>query len=324
MSRRTIAVSLAAAAVVAATVTGTAEAAGLPRLISGNTASQHPEGVAWDPTRQTFLVSSMREGGISVVDRRGDRASTRPLVTEPRMVSTFGVHVDAARGRVLTTYADLGVAARSTPETVYTHSGLGIFDLATGATRHLVDLAIGAGRHGANDLALDWAGNAYVSDPASDRIYRVTPEGQASVLIQDPRLGSPSIGLNGIVWHPAGFLLAVRYDTGALLRIPLRDPSRITEVRLDRPLIGGDGMALRPDGTLVVVTNKLGAPGQDAVTLLNGGLWFSEAREVRRETWPVEAPTTVAVTPHGSYAVSGRLPELLGGSISDEFDLRRF
>lgn len=78
------------------------------------------------------------------------------------------------------------------------------------------------------------------------------------------------------MWHPASFLLAVRYDTGALVRIPLRDPSRLTE-----------------------------------------------AREVRREEWPVEAPTTVAVTPHGSYAVSGRLPELLGGSISEEFDLRR-
>ena len=158
-------------------------------------------------------------------------------------------------------------------------------------------------------------------------MYRIDVAGHASVLVSDPRLASPSIGLNGIVWDPAGFLLIVRYSDGILFRVPLRDPSAFTTVQLERPLVGGDGMALRPDGALVVVTNSLGSPGPDAVTVLRsrgpGGDWRS-ARVVRRvEPWPGTSPTTVAVTPYGDYAVSGRLELLLAGTTSDQFTLRR-
>src|SRR6266545_4190350 len=41
-------------------------------------------------------------------------------------------------------------------------------------------------------------------------------------------------------------------------RLPLRDPEHFTEVRLDRPLVGGDAMAPRPNGSLVVSTTGLG------------------------------------------------------------------
>lgn len=65
------------------------------------------------------------------------------------------------------------------------------------------------------------------------------------MLVRDDRFASPGFGMNGfgmngIVWHPRGFLLSVRYDTGTLFRIELRD-ARVSEVRLDEPLVGGDG-----------------------------------------------------------------------------------
>jgi sugar lactone lactonase YvrE len=278
---------------------GTADAGQVKRTITGHGNALHPEGVTWDPTRQAFLIGSFTHGDISIV-RADGQAST--LVHDPRVTQTFGLHVDAIRNRVLAVTAD----------------GVGIFDLRTGSTLHLVKAGVRP-----NDLAIDWAGNAYVTDPGSDTIFRVDLRGTVTPQVRDPRLADPEFGLNGIVWHPAGFLLAVRYRDGRLLRISLHT-GKIDEVRLDKPLIGGDGLALRPDGTLIAVTNKIGAPGEDAVTVLEPrGLWTS-AKVTQHRAWPIEAPTTVAVTPYGSYVLNGRLDWVIrDGRTSDEFFLTR-
>jgi sugar lactone lactonase YvrE len=279
--------------------TGTAVAGQLPKTINGHGTALHPEGVAWDPTRHAFLIGSLHHGDISVVGADG---RARTLVHDPRVTQTLGLHVDAPRSRLLAVTAD----------------GVGIFDLRTGRTLHLVKAGVRP-----NDLAVDRVGNAYVSDPGSDAIFRVDVAGRVTVQVRDPKLADPEFGLNGIVWHPTGYLLAVRYLDGKLLRISLRD-GRVDEVRLDRPLIGGDGLVLRADGQLVVVTNKLGAPGEDAVTVLRPrGLW-SEAKVTQRQAWPIAAPTTVAVTPYGSYVLNGLLDVFLTqGTTSDEFFITR-
>src|SRR5262245_10694871 len=125
---------IAAATVLLALATPTAAASpvrhhGLPVTIEATAPSLVPEGVAWDPTRRAFLVGSIRHGTVSVV-RPDGRVDT--LVSDPRMVSTFGLHVDAARGRLLVSYADMGLGERSTPQTTGVQSGVGIFDLRTG------------------------------------------------------------------------------------------------------------------------------------------------------------------------------------------------
>ncbi|MCA1655466.1 MAG: hypothetical protein LC635_03250, partial [Pseudonocardiaceae bacterium] len=144
-------------------------------------------------------------------------------------------------------------------------------------------------------------------------------------LVQDARLTSPSgDGMNGIVWHPGGYLLAVNYGSGALLRIPLRDPANIQQVQLDQPLVGGDGLALRLDGTLVVVSNALGQRPEGTVTVLSPrGVWSSARVRHHVDPWPDAVPSTVAVTPSGSYVASGRLDVLITGATADQFTLRR-
>ncbi|MFB9906649.1 SMP-30/gluconolactonase/LRE family protein [Allokutzneria oryzae] len=320
--RSLLALAMAASAAIASAPGVSASPHRLPGVISAKASNLFPEGIAWDPLRRSFLVTSLSEGTISVVRPDG---RVRAFAGHPTMVQTFGVHVDAARGRVLVAYGDMGTGHRSTPETTYKSSGVGIFDLASGKPLHIVDLAIGPGKHSANDLAIDRAGNAYVTDPASDALYRIDTHGRPSVLVRDSRLSSGAIGMNGIVWHPNGFLLATRYDTGTLLRIPLDDPSRITEVRLDRPLVGGDGLDLRPDGTLAVVTNAFGGNGKVAVSVLRGNRDWTEARAVRRvEPWADSQPSTIARSPYGSYVLDGRMGVLLTGQGNAErFTLRR-
>jgi sugar lactone lactonase YvrE len=295
-----------------------------PEVVAGHAASLHPEGIAYDPSRRAFLVGSVKHGTVSVVAPDG---STTTLVDDPRLPSTAGVHVDPFRGRILVTYGDIGVADRTEPNPELRRAGLGIFDLRTGAARHVVDLAVGPA-HLANNVAVDRAGNAYVTDSASDLIYRVDPAGHASVFVRDARFAPQqpgTIGINGIVWHPDGYLLVGKYDTGTVFRVDTIGRPRVTEVRLDRPLVGIDGIALRGNGTLLAVTNSLAAPtGADTVTVLGLRPAGRVAHELSSIAWPVPFPTTIAVAPFGSYAVSGELNVLLGGGgTTDTFTLRR-
>ncbi|WP_158887430.1 SMP-30/gluconolactonase/LRE family protein [Amycolatopsis anabasis] len=303
-----------------------ARAAAWPSVLGGRAPSLHPEGVCWDPTRHTFLVGSMRHGTVSVVRRDG---SVRTLVDDGVMVSTIGVRVDAARRRVLAAYQDLGVGTKSSEATKNRQSGVGVFDLATGALRHRVDLSAvpGAapGAHGTNDVAVDAHGNAYVTDVSAGEIYRVDPHGRASVLVSRPDLlGKDGVGPNGIVWHPAGFLLAIRYDRGELVRVPIRAPHRARVVRTDEAFVGGDGLALRPDGSLVVACNHVACATTSRVSVLRSFDGWASARAVARSgVWPDENPSTVAVTPHGTYVVEGRIADLFAGKYRDTFTLRR-
>ncbi|MET9630514.1 hypothetical protein ABZX92_23885 [Lentzea sp. NPDC006480] len=287
-----------ALAVMAALLLFTGTASATPRHIAGLSPALHPEGVQWDPARGQFLVSSVRHGTVSLVSPSGQ---VRPLVTGTRMVSTFGIQVD--RGRVLVAYGDIGLGERSVPG----QSGLGIFDLRTGRALKFVDVP-----GGANDVAVDPFGNAYVTGPAGDTIWQVSSSGEVTAFASDPRLAA-AIGNNGVVWDPRGFLVTGNYTTGALLKVTRGHVEDLPAPKL----VGADGLTLTRDG-LVVVTNTLGAPGKNAVTLLDTRTWQVKSQR----DWPT-APTTAARTPHGTYVVSGNLDVLLGGGTSDEFSLDR-
>ncbi|PXX71490.1 sugar lactone lactonase YvrE [Nocardia tenerifensis] len=278
----------------------------------------YPEGVAWDPTRQAFLVSSTGRGTISIVGADG---GLTPFITEPdpRVVSTVGMQVDLARLRLLVAYHDFGFGARTKPETALKSAGLLVYDLVSGRQLALVDLAIGAGPVWAADrIALDRSGTAYVCDPAAGAIYRVTPDYQASVVVQHPLLAASAhgAGVVGIAFDEAqGVVLGMNYSAGTLARVPVADPAATSQVRVDRMLPGSDGITMTPDGHLLVVSNHLAAhDGSEAVTeLATTDGWLSARTVARHEPWPIPSPTDLTVTPYGTYVLSGRVDSLFGG-----------
>ncbi|MEV0778250.1 SMP-30/gluconolactonase/LRE family protein [Streptomyces sp. NPDC050433] len=337
-SRRTL-LRLAAAGAVSGTLAATPlpafavpRSAGcpLPRTLSVTAPGLYPEGVAWDPRRKAFLVGSSAQGTISVVRADG---SVTSLVAPFAQVSVLGITVDAARNRVLAAYTDyffrlLGMVDPSRPPV----SGVGVFDLATGAVQHLVDLSAGQPEPRANDVTVDEDGTIYVTDTGVDTVSVVSRDGQVIQVIQDDRFVTSDTGPNGIVHHPAGFLLMGKYDGGRIFRIDRPRSARpvVSEVRLDRAPISLDGLALRPDGSLVAAVNDLslsgGRAGRDAVVVLRSTDKWRTARTVDDQSWPTEDPTTIAVTPYGDYALSGGLREILTGVPSatpGQFHLRR-
>ncbi|MFD4674353.1 hypothetical protein ACFWNN_31850 [Lentzea sp. NPDC058450] len=283
-------------------------------VITGNGPSLHPEGVAYDPLRDQFLVGSVTHGTVS----RVVRGQARTLVDDPWLITTMGIAVDARRGRVLVANADLGLADRSRPETTRAFAGLGIYDLRTGKALHRVTLATGPG-HFANDVALAPDGTAFVTDSISGTVHRVTPGGHATTFVQHPDLAQPPTGgwgLNGIV-HVGDKLIAALSGARKLAVIPLRDPQNVTTITA--PIGAPDGLLALGRNRLLLVDNTA---ANRLVEVRTQDRW--QTVEVVKETaWPDKAPTTLARTRCGVYALAGRLDVLLGGGRSDEFVLRK-
>lgn len=124
----------------------------------------------------------------------------------------------------------------------------------------MVDLGAVAGGESdsvvfANDVTVDDAGNAYLTDTRMNVVYRVDTEYNASVLYRFEAM--TGLGLNGIVHHADGFLIVVAAGgQGILYRIPVDDPAAAQPIDLSQPATGADGLVWASDGRLVVVSNS--------------------------------------------------------------------
>ncbi|MBF8186626.1 SMP-30/gluconolactonase/LRE family protein [Nonomuraea sp. K274] len=296
-----------------------------PTVINGHAPTLHPEGVAYDPARKAFLVSSMRQGTVSILRPDG---SVKTLVRDSKLISAVGIQIDSAHQRLFVANADDGAGEHSSPETQKHVAGLGVYDLRTGHRVRYVDLAATTGgvreNHFGNDIALAPDGTAYVTDSFAPVIYRVDTDGRASVFLRDARLGGSDFAANGIAWQD-GHLIIAKTNDGTLWRVPAQRPRSLRRVPLDRPLTGADGIALRRDGSLLVVRNRLSATPANAVAVVRPAKDWKSARVTSQRFWKDPAPTTAAADPRGRfYVLSGRMDLLFVGKPVDTFTLRRF
>jgi sugar lactone lactonase YvrE len=321
LTRTALTVAIAAGSIAGAALPAAAGAARCPVTVPGSAPTLHPEGVAFDPARGEFLVGSVTHGTVSVV--RGD-GTVRTLVDDSRLVTTMGIAVDVARHRLIVTNADLGVADRSSPGTVFNLGAVGGYDLRTGAPLFYVDLAAltPGGQHFVNDVTVGPDGTVYATDSLAGAVYRVDRAGRGSVLVHDQRLaGSPStgFGLNGIVWAGGGVLVAALSATGELVRIPVAAPARFQTVAVNAPIGNPDGLAITGRGELALVDNS----AADRIVALRSADGWRTAAVAASTPWPDHVPTTLTSTRCGLYALDGELDVLLAGGSSDTFTIGR-
>lgn len=275
----------------------------------------HPEGVEWDADRSRFLVSSVTQGTVTAVE---DDGTLETFVEDAEVTASIGVHIDRDGGRLMVADAD-PAAIQGAGEG---HARLGIYDLETGGRLHHVDLGgLHDGRHFANDLTVGPDGSAYVTDSFSPVIYRVSPEGEASVFVEDGRLGTEGFGLNGIDHHPDGYLLVAMAGDRTLYRVPLDAPGDMTEVELPEPF-AADGLTLRDDGALVAVaTTGSGEDERNEALLLRSDDGWSSARIEERA--PAPGATTGAVRDGAVYVVNPHFAEMGGEEPHPAFEIYR-
>jgi sugar lactone lactonase YvrE len=203
-----------------------------------------PEGVEYDAGSDRFLVSSTSNGHVYAVGMDGE---VTDFVRDQRIPSSLGLEVDEANQR-------LWVVAHNYADKAF----VGVYDLETGTNTVWVDLAPltpNANRRFPNDVTVDADGNAYVTDSITGMIYRVTPQGQASVFLRDDKF-STDFALNGIAYHETGNYLIAVLKPG-LIKIPLDNPQGFTPVTVEK-LGNEDGIIFLNDSTLAVVENMKG------------------------------------------------------------------
>ena len=262
----------------------------LPDVIVAERGGFIPEGVEYDMDNGRLLTGSLSEGSVFQLHEDG---RVTPLVSDPDLVSSVGIEADELRDRLLVANSDRSVFEGGTRG----QAMLGVYNLTTGERIAMVDLAAAVEDAGddaaffANDVAVADDGTAYVTDTRMNVIYRVDTDYQASVF---HRFDDDGAGPNGIVEHPAGYLLVARGD--ALWKVPLDDPAAATGVMLPEDIPGQDGMVWSA-GRLAIVSNS----DNRVVALTSSDEWMT-ADLAGVATYEPQA-TTAAVVGDDVYVV---------------------
>ncbi|MEQ8313888.1 MAG: SMP-30/gluconolactonase/LRE family protein [Gammaproteobacteria bacterium] len=222
---------------------------GIPDVIVAERGGFIPEGIEYDNRNGRLLTGSLSEGTIYSISNSGELTA---VAEDPEMPSSVGIEVDEDGNRLLAAVAARGTAAGA--------AKLGVFDLSSGARLALIDLAAtiedrpADASHFANDVAISQSGTAFVTDTSMNIIYRVDRYYNAEVFLD---LGRDSgFSLNGIDYHPNGYLIVAAMGTGELIRVPINSPENWSVIELDFPASGGDGLVWAADGGLVVTSNN--------------------------------------------------------------------
>ena len=214
----------------------------------------YPEGIAYNPAQQVFYVSGVRIPSIGKVDKSGRYTQ---LFMDSTLRSIYGMKLDAAGKKLWFCASDGNYSKFKSDATFKRMMRLVAIDINTGKKTNDIDLtALSIGEHFANDLTFDDKGNIYITDSYSPNIYKVDAAGRASLFANSPLFYAAGIGLNGLVYHPSGYLLAVNSGAGCLLKIPASNPTDITRVKIPQFFPGGDGMLLNDNNTVTLVQNQ--------------------------------------------------------------------
>ncbi|GLJ21250.1 hypothetical protein SUGI_0390020 [Cryptomeria japonica] len=252
------------------------------------------ESAAWDAKNRRFVVSFM-EGGLGQIGEISKEEFTVVKDGDYAGNATLGLEIDLPRGRTLVAVADLFGN---------NYSALAAYDMATWQRIFLVQLSsTGGAKSLADDVAVDAEGNAYVTDACGNVIWKVSPEGSMVAVISSPAFSSvPAklpfnlVGLNGIVYHPGGYLLAVHTWAGVLFKVSL-DGQHVTAVNMSSFLVMGDGLELLTPERLVVA-------GMPSARIVESRDDWRSAKLTHRYVGPMHRGATAVTVKDGKAFVS--------------------
>ncbi|WBO82850.1 beta-propeller domain-containing protein [Hymenobacter yonginensis] len=272
-----------------------------PDSVAFTVSNLYPEGVQYDAKNSRFLVSSLTTGNVGQVKDDGTYSVFAPGAGAG-IISAVGMNLDDSRNRLLVASSNGTLRNVAKLVSFNRDNGQVLFNTDLGTLRS-------APNHFANDIAVDNQGNAYVTDSFAPVIYKVDPQGVASVFLDNQQLAAPAgaFGLNGIVFHPDGYLLVAKSDEGALFKVPISNPTgftRVTTTGLD--LRAADGLLLQDNNTLQVVTNSQ----SKVYRLSTSNSWAAATLNGTFATLP-QYPTTLARRGADSYVLYANLDKIM-------------
>ena len=273
----------------------------LPEFVKVTGIAQNPEGIEFDKTDNTFLLSSINAGPIIKVNPDG---TFKPFTSGEKFpLSTAGLEIDYKRNRLLVAGFNGTELMDNDPKTKGA-AFLRIYNLKTGVIEkdiNLSGLLQDASAYFANDIAVDDKGNVYITDWYARVVYKVDLDGNPSVFWKNET--GIEAGANGIDFNSDGYLLVSLltvnekglYDNYGFVKIPVDDAKSAKLVNFkDKGFTGFDGMLVKSNGNVIGVTNNgTSAGGNTLIELSSNDNWKS-AKVINSKSIP--ASTTVAIT----------------------------
>ncbi|KAJ9543166.1 hypothetical protein OSB04_022873 [Centaurea solstitialis] len=216
------------------------------------------ESTKWDHVNRRFIVSFLDGGGLGVLPLPEDIDDKPGVVLQEIVVvkntdavgnGSCGLFIDHPRNRVVIAIADvLG----------NTYSAVAAYDLNSWKRLFFTQLSFsGDGKTFADDVTVDAEGNTYVTDAKGTKIWKVGLNGELLSVIKSPLFHAKQwykdfVTLNGIVYHPNGYLIVAHTLTGYLFRVEINNDNKVTVVKVDDSLSIADGLELLSPTKLVV------------------------------------------------------------------------
>ncbi|KAL9665467.1 hypothetical protein QQ045_020887 [Rhodiola kirilowii] len=289
-------------------------------IIQFKSPNLYPEGIAYDPSAQHFLVGSLHSRSILSVSDAGVVETFLTDTTLPLNSTILGLTVDVHYKRLLAVIHSL--------EPLPSFNALAAYDLRTRRRIYLAELdaEIDGVRQVANDVAADFSGNAFVTNSASNFIWKVNADGESSIFSKSPAFSSHPVdqstpyskcGLNGVVYNSKGYLLVAQSNTGKLFRVDAEDGTARTVI-LPKDLPLADGVAVRKDGVVLVVSPN------SAWFLTSHDSWMMGGIKDEITLDADRFPTSVSVGSEGRvYVLYGHVLEGIKGNVErEEFQYR--
>ena len=290
----------------------------LPENITFESQSLYPEDFAYDSNNDRFFTGSAYTGNIVTVDLEGNVTT---FANSDDLIATVGLLFDETNNQVVVCNTNPGFSDKGITETTNILATVIRYDATTGEVVSSHDLStLLDGPHLINDIVLDTEGNLYVTDSFSPAIYKITSEGETSIFATDPlfETATGTFGLNGIEFHPDGYLLVTHYQNQILYKVSINDPTDITEIAIDTEVGSGDGIRLMDDNNLLFVSNSLGGGDHTVYTINSNDAWStaSVSNSVSLGNGP-DFPTTIEYVNSTPYVISSYIAELATGMSSD-------
>ncbi|WP_131707610.1 hypothetical protein [Chryseobacterium angstadtii] len=274
----------------------------------------YPESVDFDHKNNRFVISSFNKGMVYTLSPDGKTLS--PLVNDANLIAALGIYTDETNDRIIIASGDAGASEKSgaNGSTAGKIAYVGIYNAKTGSIIKGINLKplTSAGAF-PNDIATDANGNIYITDSFSPVIYKIDKDYNASVFVTNPAFAAPSgsFGLNGIVYHKDGYLIAAHTQGNKLFKITISNGS-VTEITgLDNAFKAPDGLEWSGNH-LIVVENGL---AEGKVHLLSStSNWAAASKVKEMAIGQTEFPTSAYAADNGTiYVLNSYLGKLLGG-----------
>ena len=270
----------------------------------------YPESIDYDYNNNRFIIGSIYKSQVYTLTADG-KLST--FITKSKIAALAGVYTDEVRNRLIVVGGDIGISEKSLSKGASAGiiAYVEIYNLKTGSLIKAIDLKFLTPNASAapNDVIVDKIGNIYVTDSFAPVIYKIDGDLKATIFATSPAFmpKANAFGLNGIVFHPDGYLLAGKSDSNQLLKISIADPTIITEVE-GIAIKSPDGLEFNKRDQLVMVSDG------NVLTFASNDEWKTAKQVSKAIIGKEEFPTSVALAPNGKiYVILSKLNKLFAG-----------